>query len=174
MKDAKRFACLGSCAQPRGQSPASAFTSTSRQIVSTGRRLTVNLIFMALIFCSRANEVRNGGFEQGMEFWRPMFQREKDRGSVAIDSEVFHGGKAAARLEYRGEKDWSFEPELRLKVKPGDIIEAECWIKAEGGSEATLAFSTWDESGRNLSWAAAAHGNEQGQDWRRVRSRMMA
>ncbi|HRT56078.1 MAG TPA: glycoside hydrolase [Candidatus Paceibacterota bacterium] len=174
MKDAKRFAGLGSCAQPRGQSPASAFTSTSRQIVSTGRRLTVNLIFMALIFCSRANEVRNGGFEQGMEFWRPMFQREKDRGSVAIDSEVFHGGKAAARLEYRGEKDWSFEPELRLKVKPGDIIEAECWIKAEGGSEATLAFSTWDESGRNLSWAAAAHGNEQGQDWRRVRSRMMA
>lgn len=164
------------CPRKRSVVPGSTFplNSFARLVGATGRGLATTLVWLGLMLWCRANEVRNGGFEHAMQNWRPMFQREKGRGSVVIDSQVWHTGKAAARLEYRGEKDWSFEPDLRLKVKAGDLLEAECWIKAEGGSVASLAFSTWDEAGGNLNWAAAARGNDRGEGWQRVRTRMVA
>ena len=131
----------------------------------------VLLLFLA--WPGSINAVPNGGFEQGLSMWRPLFQREPGKGIVnLIRNPAPHSGSAAARVHYSGEKDWSFEPDLRRPVTEGQILKAVCWMKVHSGS-AELAFSFWDVKGANLAWSAGAAVPGPQSDWQQVCARVL-
>ena len=74
-----------------------------------------------LTISTLAATITNGGFESGLAGWRPLWTREAKAGSLAVDRETAHSGKSSARIEHRGEKDWSLEPARRVSVQPGDV-----------------------------------------------------
>ncbi|MEI7809836.1 MAG: hypothetical protein WCJ07_15265 [Verrucomicrobiota bacterium] len=68
------------------------------------------LAAMAVTFVSNAaGIVTNGGFESGLSGWRPLWTRDAHTGTLTLDAAVTHTGKQAARIEHRGQNDWSFE-----------------------------------------------------------------
>ena len=119
------------------------------------------------------NVVTNGGFESGLNGWRTLWTRQSGAGSVGLDRQVFRSGNASARIEHTGTNDWSFEPELRVPVKTGDILELAAWVRVQGSGTVTLCVSTWDDRGQNVSWSygeRSLHGNK---DWTRLRTRFV-
>jgi hypothetical protein len=79
--------------------------------------------------------------------------RDPKAGTVTADPDVHHDGKQSARLEHRGERDWSFEPDSRVAVQPGDLFELEAWLKVHGSGSATLCVATVDSSGKVTDWS---------------------
>jgi hypothetical protein len=141
------------------------------------RTLRFSIFLCAGLACgaatSSSNLVSNGGFEAGLSGWRPLWSRDAGAGRVVVDREVFHGGHAAARIEHQGTNDWSFEPDARVPVQPGDILELEAWVRLEGPDSATLCASTWSGDGRNLSWSSGERSLEGAHPWTRLRSRFV-
>lgn len=119
------------------------------------------------------NLVTNGGFESGLSGWRSLWTREAGAGRVALDREVFHAGMAAARIEHRGTNDWSFEPDARVPVQAGDIVEFESWVRVAGAGSATLCASTWTAEGSNVSWTSGERTLQATNSWTRLRSRFV-
>jgi hypothetical protein len=117
------------------------------------------------------NLVSNGGFEQDLRTWRNLWTREPGMGQLSVDRQVHHNGSAAARIEHRGTNDWSFEPDLRLSVQPGDVFDLRAWIKLEGEGSVTLCASTWDAEGHNCSWSEGERTISRTTDWKLVRTR---
>lgn len=132
------------------------------------------LATMALAWSSHGGIVTNGGFEDGLAGWRPLWTRDAGAGTLTLDPQVVHAGKAAARIEHRGAKDWSLEPTVRVPVTPGDVFELEAWVKLESqGGSATLCVSTWDHQGQAVDWSYGARSVEATTDWQRLRSRFV-
>src|SRR5690242_1669216 len=71
----------------------------------------------------------NGGFETGLDGWKPLYTREPQTGRVGLEGEDVHSGHGAARVEYTGGKDWSFETNERTAVAAGDVYELQAWLK---------------------------------------------
>ncbi|MBI5691418.1 MAG: hypothetical protein HZC55_15135 [Verrucomicrobia bacterium] len=115
----------------------------------------------------------NPGFETGLEGWKPLFTRDPQSGRATPDAGTFHGGRAAVRLEHTGARDWSFESAERLTVEAGDVLELQAWLKVQSGSGLTLGVSTWDASGRNLSWSHGAQTTRVHSGWQLVRARFV-
>lgn len=135
-------------------------------------------IFLTLIhFCVGANLtpnlVTNGGFESGLNGWRPFWSRQAGAGSVALDRQTVHSGAASARLDHRGAEDWSFEPELRVPVQAGDLFELAAWIKLQGAGSITLCVSTWDAPGKNVSWSYGDRSLETSSNWTYLATRLV-
>ena len=65
--------------------------------------------------------VPNDGFEGGLSGWGGLWTREPDAGEVILDSSIRHSGDRSARVEHTGQRDWSFDPDVRISVQPGDI-----------------------------------------------------
>ena len=118
------------------------------------------------------NAVTNGGFEAGIEGWR-TWSRTSGQVTSTLDQQIFHEGKTALRLEYRGEQDWSLEPSPHLAVHPGDLVELDCWLKVQGSGEVTLCVSTWDAQGKNLAWSQGERTVHQAPDWQHLQSRVV-
>ena len=139
-------------------------------------RSLICLIFLTAA-CAAAslsnNLVTNGGFESGLKAWRPLWTRQQGLGSVVLDRQVFRNGKASARIEHAGTNDWSFEPELRVPVQPGDVFELGAFIRIQGSGTATLCVSTWDGRGQNVSWSYGERSLQANRDWTRLRSRFV-
>lgn len=134
------------------------------------------LLSVVLVWCAPAlsqNLITNSSFETSLTGWRPFWAREAGSGSVARDDQVHHSGKAAARIEHRGTNDWSFEPDLRVAVQPGDIFELDAWMKVQGPGSATLCVSTWDGQGRAIDWSHGERSIRAATDWKQVRSRFV-
>ena len=107
------------------------------------------LLSLALTLVCRAGIVTNGGFESGLAGWRPLWTREANAGSLSLDTNTVHSGEHSARIEHRGQKDWSLEPALRVPVQAGDIFELEAWLKlVSRGGRVTLCVSTHDAQGK--------------------------
>src|SRR5208283_6218688 len=107
------------------------------------------LAAMALTLVSSAGVITNGGFESGLAGWRPLWTRDAKVGSLILDSSTAHSGKYSARINHRGENDWSLEPALRVPVQAGDVFELEAWLKLESrGASVTLCVSTHDAQGK--------------------------
>jgi hypothetical protein len=117
--------------------------------------------------------VTNGGFESGLAGWRPFWSRDAKAGSVTLDSQVKHTGKSSARIEHKGEQDWSFEPEGRLPVAPGDLFEMEVWLKVQGAGNVILCASTWDATEKNVSWSYGERTVHEQTNWFKVRTRFV-
>ncbi len=144
----------------------------SHRITLLSRAITGAIALAGLVPVATA-AIANPGFEAVLEGWRPLFTREPQTGSTTIDPLEVHSGQAAARIEHRGPKDWSFESAERLAVAPGDLIELEVWVKLAGAGSATLGVSTWDQNGRAVSWSLGAQSTVAQTDWQRVRSRFV-
>jgi hypothetical protein len=134
------------------------------------------ILFCLLVFGAapaRGNLVENGGFESGLTGWRPFWSRQSGAGSVVLDERVVHSGARAARIEHKGTEDWSFEPEIRVSVKSGDIFELEVWAKLQGPGSVTLCASTWDAAGQNVNWTEGERTAGTLETWTRLTSRFM-
>lgn len=105
----------------------------------------------------------NGGFESGLDAWRPIWSRLAGGGQVQLDAQVAHSGTHSARLAHSGLADWSFEPDRRVPAQGGDIFELEAWIKVAGAGTVTLCASTWDAAGENLRWASGRRSMGEGE-----------
>lgn len=122
-----------------------------------------------------AAQIQNSGFESGLDGWRSLWTRESAAGELSLDSNSLHSGKTAARIQHRGEKDWSFEPLARISVKAGDVFELNAWLKmaAEGEADSTLCAATYDADGKAIDWSYGARSTSQTSDWRRMQSRFV-
>jgi hypothetical protein len=132
------------------------------------------LATMAMTMASGADIIKNGGFESGLADWRPLWTRDANVGSLILESNTVHSGNFSARIEHRGERDWSLEPALRVSVQPGEVFELEAWLKLESrGGSATLCVSTHDAQGKALDWSYGERSLQDTADWRRVRTRFI-
>jgi len=138
------------------------------------------LILYLLLFLSNASQggiIGNGGFEEGLSGWRPLWTREPNTGTVTLDTQTVHGGRNSACIKYTGTADWSFEPDVRVAVQPGDLFEMEAWVKIAGiagvGGNVTLCLSTWDSQGKVRDWSFAQRTASGPTDWQRLRSRFI-
>jgi hypothetical protein len=144
-----------------------------------GITLLVRAFINGLLLCFfcpgvfAANLVTNGGFELGLTGWRPFWSRDAGVGAASLDRERVRSGAAAARVEHRGTNDWSFEPELRIPVQPGDVFQLEAWLRVQGSGSVTLCASTWDAHGQNVSWTHGERTVRAAADWVAVRSRFV-
>ena len=130
--------------------------------------------WLALAGSVGAQSLANGGFEAGLTGWRPLWTRTAGTGTLSLDPETVHAGRNAARLEHRGEQDWSLEPEQRITVNPGDVFAFEAWLKVEShGGSATLCVSTWDRAGHAVDWSFGARTLSGSSGWQRVRTRFV-
>ena len=124
-----------------------------------------------------ANLVANGGFEkteQGRASgWTGLWTREPGCGEVTLDKEISHSGNFSARIEHRGEEDWSFSSEKRLDVKPGDLFTLQGWVKIKGAGNTTIGVITYDEKGKAVEWAFGGRTAAGPRDWQLLHSRFV-
>jgi Glycosyl hydrolases related to GH101 family, GH129/Carbohydrate binding domain len=129
--------------------------------------------FLLLIGSSlQATPFTNGGFEAGLDGWR-FWTRDRDAGTVTLERQVRHEGNQSARIEHRGEQDWSFEPGERVSVQPGELFELEVWVRAEGESSITLCASTWNKDGKAIEWSYVERAAQSGRQWQLLRTRLL-
>jgi hypothetical protein len=117
--------------------------------------------------------ITNSGFEAGLDGWRSLYTREPQTGKVTLDAQNVHDGRAAARIEHTGTKDWSFETADRISVVAGDILELQAWVRVADKGSATLCVSTWDQAGKVVSWSFGGQTTSPGGDWQQVRTRFV-
>jgi hypothetical protein len=148
---------------------------SSRQLLRRAKILLgAALAVWALTGDSRADLITNGGFEAGLDGWRPLWTREAQAGTLALDSATVHSGRYAARIEHRGAQDWSFEPAQRVPVQAGDVFEWTAWLKREGDrGTVTLCVSTHDAQSRALDWSYGARSLQGTAGWQQVRTRFV-
>jgi len=137
--------------------------------------LRLILVSVVLTTSSFAGVIKNGSFEDGLAGWRPLWTREADAGTLTLESQFVHSGKKSVRIEYRGARDWSFEPDTRVPVNPGELFELTAWVKltGQGGGSATLCVSTWDMRGKVQQWSYAARSIREAGDWQRLFARFI-
>ncbi len=121
---------------------------------------------------TQAQMVVNGGFESGMNGWR-AWSRTSGGISVQLDSKNFHSGQSALRLQHTGLEDWSLEPTFNGAVKPGDLIDLECWVRMTSEGEARLCAAMWDAAGKNVAWSAGERRAAKTPEWQLVKTRIV-
>lgn len=117
--------------------------------------------------------VPNDGFEEGLSGWGGLWTREPDAGEVMLDSSIRHSGDRSARVEHTGQRDWSFDPDVRISVQPGDIFELSAWVKIEGKGRTTICVVTYDAKGEVVKWIFAGRSRRGDSDWSKIRSRFV-
>jgi Glycosyl hydrolases related to GH101 family, GH129/Carbohydrate binding domain len=120
-----------------------------------------------------AAAVVNGGFEDGLAGWKPLWTRTPGAGACSLDRQVVHSGRQSARIEHHGERDWSFETDRRIDVQAGDLFEMEAWLKLTGPGSATLCVTTLAPDGHALAWDFGGRAVHQRPDWVKVTTRFI-
>ena len=101
---------------------------------------------------ARQNVLANGGFENGLSGWNPLWTREQAAGSASVDRSISHDG-ASVRIEHRGEGDWSLEAARPVNVKTGEVYEYSGWMRVEGKGRAEISVVLRDAAGEVISWS---------------------
>lgn len=128
--------------------------------------------FLTGVSVQGANLVSNGGFESGTNGWH-FWSREKNAGGMTLETKTVHTGKNAMHIEHRGEADWSVEPQTRLEVKAGDMLELTCWLKVSGNGNAVLCAATYDAKGQAVQWSQGAQTVGENNAWQPVKARFV-
>ena len=127
----------------------------------------------ALAAAPTENLIPNGGFEDGLRGWNPLWTRAAGKGRAVRETRDVHAGGGAVRIEHRGARDWSFSPGRRIPVRAGDFFELDGWVKAEGAGTVTLSVITYDADGRAVDWNYGGRAVGAGKEWRRLRGRFV-
>ena len=114
----------------------------------------------------------NGDFEAGLAGWR-FWSRDPAAGNVVVDRQIRHTGQQSARIEHRGDRDWSFEPGERLSVKPGELVELQAWVLVQGEGTLTLCASTWGLDAKVIEWSLGERAARSTGHWQLLRARML-
>ena len=147
--------------------------------MSTCKKAILLSLMLSLCCCAGAsvNLVANGGFEENRQGrpsgWAKFWTREPGSGQVALDKKVSHSGSYSARVEHRGQGDWSFSSDKLLDVEPGELFELQAWVKIEGTGSATIGAIAYDENGKALDWTLGGRTAEGPCGWSRLRSRFV-
>ena len=109
--------------------------------------------------------------------WRdelaPLWTRDKDAGSSAIDTAEKVDGKPTLRVEHRGQSDWSLNVAKRLDVREGDIIEITANIKTKGTGNTEIAAAVADAKGASLGWSLGSQNLRGDHAWTTLRTRVV-
>ncbi len=117
--------------------------------------------------------VPNGGFENGLVGWKPLWTRTPGAGTCALDREEAHTGQQSACITHQGDQDWSFEPEGRIAVEAGDLFEMEAWLKLTGPGSATVCVTTVDQAGQTVAWDFGGRTIRARPEWSKVTTRFI-
>lgn len=112
----------------------------------------------------------NAGFEARAEgevaewgWW------SRDGKGDALADGVAHGGSAAARVVYDGERDWNLSCPTKVPASEGEIFVARAWVKCRDAAGVRLDAVARDADGKVISWHIGARGATQGtHDWLEV------
>ncbi len=119
----------------------------------------------------------NGGFEalRGVqaEGWGALWTRDAGAGELAFDEAVRHGGRYSARVEHRGERDWSINAARRVAVRSGDILELSCWVRVRGSGDVMPCVTAYGADGTVRDWSLGGRGARETAEWVEVRSRFV-
>lgn len=129
------------------------------------------LLWLAGFPCISAVSLTNGGFEAGLTGWRPLWTRDAGVGRLSLDNNVVHSGRAAARVEHTGTRDWALEPELRLAVVPGQVVGLQVWVRKSGSGTALVCASLRGANGQVQDWTYGARPIEEADSWQFIRVR---
>lgn len=133
-------------------------------------------VLIAMFSCSLAvagdNLLVNGGFEDGVQGWAKAWSREPGV-KAAVDEQVRHSGKAAARIEHSSAQDWSLAQTKRLDVKPGEIYGLSGWFRTQGAGDVVLSVTLYDAKGQAIDWSFGGRAVRGTADWRQVQSRFV-
>ena len=105
--------------------------------------------------------------------WRPLWTRAAQAGTATLDEQIRHDGRAAMRVEHRGEKDWNREPGRQFEVQPGDLFELSAWIKITGPGSATLSVVTRGPDQTVVQWQFGERTVHAAADWQQVQTRFV-
>ena len=133
-------------------------------------KLRLALVLLLTTFGLHGATFTNGGFESGLQAWR-FWTRDKDAGTFVLDEKEAESGTRSARVEHRGEKDWSVEPVQSLSVQAGELYEMEVALRAEGEGMASLCASTW-QGEKAVDWSYGDRQVIPGAGWQHLKSRI--
>ena len=71
----------------------------------------------------------NGGFEDGLRGWYPLWTRERGKGKASSETRVVRSGGRAVRIEHSGNLDWSFGQEKALVVEAGQLYRLRAFVR---------------------------------------------
>lgn len=139
------------------------------------RPLWIALLLACVHTTAYAELITNGGFENGMKGWRPLWTREANAGSLTIDSQEVHDGHNAIRIEHTGTKDFTVEPVALFSVEPGDHFILEAWVKLSGTNiqSVVLCVETLDAQGNVQSWTHSAMRSTRTGSWHKLQTRVV-
>ncbi|GIX50284.1 MAG: hypothetical protein KatS3mg132_478 [Limisphaera sp.] len=129
------------------------------------------LLWLVVLPCLSAVTLTNGDFEAGLTGWRPLWTREPGAGRLSLDVGVVHSGRAAARVEHTGMRDWALEPRLRLPVVPGQVVGIQAWARKSGAGTALVCASLWGTNGQVVDWTYGARPIVEADSWQFIRLR---
>ena len=115
----------------------------------------------------------NGGLEDGLKGWTPLWTRTPNAGKATPDTAVTHGGRQAIRIEHSGAQDWSFAQDAVLPVKPGQLYDLRAWVRLEGKGNAELCVILRDAKGGAIAWSHGGRRTSATKDWKLLHSRFL-
>lgn len=140
--------------------------------MNPGQRIVCATLLLCGLSIARSASLPNENFESGLDGWR-FWTREPRVGVVTVDSGGGRDGAAAARIEHRGEKDWSFQRQTSLPARTDVLYELQAWVRVEGPGSLTLCASTWNKDNQALDWTYAPRQATPAQDWQLLRTRIL-
>jgi hypothetical protein len=122
------------------------------------------------------NAVANPSFEEGAQGWDSLWCREEGKGTATVVTDPAHQSSHALKVEYQGDRDWSFSQEAQLPVKPGEVYAFSGWVKIEqarGTGQGQLSVVTRDAQGQVMDWLWAMKNSTDNHDWRQIQGRFL-
>jgi len=136
-------------------------------------RMAACLAMAAVGACAGESLLVNGGFEDGLRGWQPLWTRTPNSGTASVDTDLRRDGRQSVRVEHSGSQDWSFGQERPLGVKPGQLYELRAWLRVQGKGSATLCVVLRDGQDAVTSWVFAPSTARATRDWKLLRSRFV-
>jgi len=134
--------------------------------------LTACLCFAANDPHAGDERIVNGDFERDLEGWHSFWARD-GKGNASLESEAVHGGRKCVKIEHTGGRDWSFQQEATLDVRPGQIFELHGWVRLRGSGTATLCVILRNAEQKVLDWSYGGQSTGQTDDWKPLRCRFL-
>lgn len=117
--------------------------------------------------------IHAGAGAQPLAGWNPLWTRDANAGTVAVDNAVSGAKAPVIRVEHKGRNDWSLNRTERLEVEPGDYFEMKVRVKVQGEGNAVLCAMAYNRNGKVVDYVCGASSSRAADDWQTLRSRFV-